>query len=510
MLAVTLFIGGLSIYEVDKFVKEQTADLITATCLKESTEINATFSGMRKSVSIIETLVLESIDSREDVLNRDKQNAMIEQANLIFFDVAKNTESTVSYYLRLNPEISDGRTGFYYGKTSESETYERLEPTDLSLYDKDDTEHVGWFWQPYESGKPIWLMPYYKQNNDLLMISYVVPMYYEDIFLGVVGMDFDYTVLTDRVHEIQIYEHGFAHLAIGGNVIHQGYGANHRHTENNEEDYLRVSNELMNGMTLILSASYDDIRQIRYNIALPIVLISIVLAVLFSVIVIIMVKKIVDPLKELTEASKKLAEGDYAVNIVESNTYEIKQLSAAFENMTVNLREHEKVQHILAYRDSMTGVRNTTSYKVWVSDFDKDIKDNTVEDFSILVLDMNYLKEANDLYGHDVGNRLIITAAQIISAVFKRSPVFRIGGDEFLVVLQHRDLEEADDLIATLDSECMNASVDAGDKVIPISIARGMATFNPDTDTAFVDVFNRADDAMYQHKRSTKTGASIS
>jgi diguanylate cyclase (GGDEF)-like protein len=223
-----------------------------------------------------------------------------------------------------------------------------------------------------------------------------------------------------------------------------------------------------------------------------------------------MVKKIVDPLKELTEASKKLAEGDYAVNIVESSTYEIKQLSAAFENMTVNLREHEKVQHILAYRDSMTGVRNTTSYKVWVSDFDNDIKANTVEDFSILVLDMNYLKEANDLYGHDVGNRLIITAAQIISAVFKRSPVFRIGGDEFLVVLQHRDLEEADDLIATLDSECMNASVDTGTKSIPISIARGMASFNPDTDTAFIDVFNRADDAMYQHKRSTKTEMSIS
>ena len=117
---------------------------------------------------------------------------------------------------------------------------------------------------------------------------------------------------------------------------------------------------------------------------------------------------------------------------------------------------------------------------------------------------MNYLKEANDLYGHDVGNRLIITAAQIIATVFKRSPVFRIGGDEFLVVLQNRDLEDADELIRVLDTECMNASVDTGNKIIPVSIARGMATFNANTDTAFADVFQRADDAMYRNKRSIK------
>ena len=120
------------------------------------------------------------------------------------------------------------------------------------------------------------------------------------------------------------------------------------------------------------------------------------------------------------------------------------------------------------------------------------------------MLDLNDLKRTNDVYGHETGNELIITSAKIISDVFKRSPVFRIGGDEFLVILQNRDLEAADELLEKLNHECAAASVVADNKVIPISIARGVATYDPETDASFVDVFNRADDAMYQNKRMMK------
>lgn len=505
MLAITVIIGGLSIYEVDQYVQAHTAELISVSCLNESTQVNGIFSDMEKSVNIINTYVLDLITSKDDAKDADKQDEIIGKTEEMFSDIAKHTTSTIAYYLRLDPAISSSTAGFFYSKVNGSEDYVCFEPTDLSLYDKEDTEHVGWFWQPYESGKPIWMMPYYNQNNDVLMISYVTPLYYEDLFIGVVGMDFDYNELSDRVHEITIYEHGFAHLEIDGNVMHQGGRASHVETENyNPNDYLRVSEELINGMTLVLSASYDDIRQIRYDIAFEILLIVSLLGLFFSLVVIFMVKKIVDPLKKLTDASQKLAEGNYNVDIVESNTYEIKLLSTAFENMAMNLREHEKMQHMLAYRDSLTGLRNTTSYKVWVTDFNKEIECKTVGDFRVIVLDMNYLKEANDLYGHDTGNKLIVCAAQIISAVFKRSPVFRIGGDEFLVILQNRDLEAADELLEKLNHECAAASVVADNKVIPISIARGVATYNPDTDTSFVDVFNRADDAMYQNKRMMK------
>ena len=106
-----------------------------------------------------------------------------------------SSENSISYYFRLDPSISDSKAGLFYSKLDGGNEFIPLEPTDLSIYSKDDTEHVGWFWQPYEAGKPVWMMPYYNRNNGIMMISYVVPMYFNEKFIGIVGMDFDYNVL---------------------------------------------------------------------------------------------------------------------------------------------------------------------------------------------------------------------------------------------------------------------------------------------------------------------------
>ena len=138
-----------------------------------------------------------------------------------------------------------------------------------------------------------------------------------------------------------------------------------------------------------------------------------------------------------------------------------------------------------------------------IKDFDDEIKTKST-DFGVMVLDINYLKETNDRYGHDVGNKLIVRSAGIISTTFKRSPVFRIGGDEFLVILQNRDLENLEALLGIFDRECSETTVNIEDKTIPVSIAKGFARYIPEKDTSFVDVFNRADDAMYENKREIK------
>ena len=257
-------------------------------------------------------------------------------------------------------------------------------------------------------------------------------------------------------------------------------------------------------MTLVLSASYDDIWQIRYDIIYKIVITMVFLALIFSLIVFFVVKKTVQPLEKLTDASIRLSNGDYDVKIEHSNTYEIQQLSTAFEAMLLNLREHERLQHLLAYRDSLTGLRNTTSYKKWVLDFDKKVKEDGVS-FGIVMLDLNFIKETNDTYGHDAGNKLIICAAQIISDTFKRSPVFRIGGDEFVVILQNRDLEEREALFEKFEAECAISFIEADEASIPVRIAKGFAEFDPATDSSFSDVFDRADDAMYKNKKNMKT-----
>ena len=223
--------------------------------------------------------------------------------------------------------------------------------------------------------------------------------------------------------------------------------------------------------------------------------------VLFTGIAVIVVRRIVDPLKKLTDAAEKLSNGDYDIEIAESSTYEIRLLSTAFEDMAMRLSEREKLLHLSANRDSLTGLRNTTSYTAWLERIDKEI-DNA--DYAVAVLDINSLKETNDRYGHDVGNELIVTSAKIISEIFKRSPVFRIGGDEFLVVLRNKDLVEWEKLFEKFETRCKTTFIEKENAKIPVSIACGFAKFDFEEDSCFADVFKRADDAMYENKRKMK------
>ena len=72
MLAITMFIGGLSIYEVDQFVQRQTEDYLNVTCEKDASQINDIFGDMEKSVHIMESYVLDFINSKADIEDTKK------------------------------------------------------------------------------------------------------------------------------------------------------------------------------------------------------------------------------------------------------------------------------------------------------------------------------------------------------------------------------------------------------------------------------------------------------
>ena len=116
--------------------------------------------------------------------------------------------------------------------------------------------------------------------------------------------------------------------------------------------------------------------------------------------------------------------------------------------------------------------------------------------------DINGLKEVNDTCGHDFGDILIIDACKLICKTFKRSPVYRIGGDEFVVILENGELEHYAELLEEFTREMEACS--CGRPGEALSIARGIAIYDSDTDLVFANVFKRADDAMYQNKAAMK------
>ena len=139
MLAITVFIGGLSLYEVDNFIQAETENFINVTCEKEISQINDNFGDMEKSVHIMESYVYGLIKNDADIKNPERQIEILGQSNDMFVDVAKHTDSAVAYYLRFSPEISHGKCGFFYSKVEGKGEFVPHEVTDLLLYEKGDT-----------------------------------------------------------------------------------------------------------------------------------------------------------------------------------------------------------------------------------------------------------------------------------------------------------------------------------------------------------------------------------
>lgn len=156
----------------------------------------------------------------------------------------------------------------------------------------------------------------------------------------------------------------------------------------------------------------------------------------------------------------------------------------------------------LARRDELTGIKNKTAYKELEKAVQANI-DNGMDylTFALVVCDANNLKLINDTKGHAMGDEYIKESARILCAVFSHSPVFRVGGDEFVVFLRGNDFSIRFELMEKLHRQVLENKKN-GTGVI---LAAGMSEYKPDTDGFVSDIFERADKEMYEDKQRLKS-----
>jgi diguanylate cyclase (GGDEF)-like protein len=169
-----------------------------------------------------------------------------------------------------------------------------------------------------------------------------------------------------------------------------------------------------------------------------------------------------------------------------------------YQLMNKRQREFENMQ-TMAYKDALTGVENKHAYARMEQHLNDEITAGTTEPFALVVCDLNGLKAINDNKGHSAGDDYIRESCAIICDIFAHSPVYRIGGDEFVVLLKNRDYEIRELLINQLRDN-IGVNIEVGAAII----ASGMSEFNSDDDRCVADVFARADSAMYINKKELK------
>ncbi len=161
-----------------------------------------------------------------------------------------------------------------------------------------------------------------------------------------------------------------------------------------------------------------------------------------------------------------------------------------------------KSAELLARRDELTGIKNKNAFEEFSESINECLKTEKEKyKFAIVMCDVNNLKVINDTRGHSFGDEMLQRASLMIRDVFNHCSVYRIGGDEFAVVLAGADYEKRHQLIKQLrDESAENGKLRSGPEV-----ACGLSEFDPQNDTSFTEVFKRADRDMYENKNKIKS-----
>ncbi len=200
----------------------------------------------------------------------------------------------------------------------------------------------------------------------------------------------------------------------------------------------------------------------------------------------------------------------YELKVVKANEGDLKALVVGMADKDEEIRSANEMQKqletalVLAQNDALTNVRNRTGYDMCERQINAELEKGNADGFAVIMFDVNGLKMVNDAYGHDKGDQMLINACKIICDVFKHSSVFRLGGDEFVAVVRGKDYDKCNSLLQKLRDIVTENEEKDGPAYENVSMASGMAIYNPKIDKYVYDVFMRADEAMYENKNHMK------
>ncbi len=279
----------------------------------------------------------------------------------------------------------------------------------------------------------------------------------------------------------------------------------------------------------MVDVSMEDIASWRnrvLGILLGLQAVVIVLVIMFSITIVN--RALVKPINQLSQAAIDYRKDENVTNYshfsklnIRTND-EIEDLSESMKKMEQDL--NEKIENLLhttseltasrqeaskmseiAMKDALTGVHNKRAYDDAMRMLEESARNGDAERFGLAVIDLNGLKIINDTYGHEKGDISIKELCRIVCSVFAHSPVYRIGGDEFAVILKGHDLDNIETLMTQFNSALLTLSESADlEEWEKVSASIGYAVYDSERDDTPDETFRRADRAMYMRKQEMK------
>lgn len=383
-VAASLTVSAISIISANNLIGKDSAQIMNDVCHNATADFNAALSRIEQAVNTMAFYIDNNLDDFEKFKTSDKYvDEFTDKLQPLLRAAARNTDSIVCAYVRYNPKFTDPESGAFLSRSNLNEPFEELVPTDFSMYDPSDLEHVGWYYIPVNNGKPTWMSPYYNANIDMNLVSYVIPLFKDGESIGIVGMDIDFSLLESLTECENIYDDSTAVLVdtdndtvLFGNNIEYGNKLSDLET-NGENDELcdaitsQESSEdklygllingkkmqasfrsLRNGMKLITAASEKDINKSVHELSLLSTVSSGVIIVLGVGVAILVASGIVKPLRRLNGNVREIAEGNLDVTVDIHTKDEVGTLANSFSITVARLHEY------IAYIDEISFILN--------------------------------------------------------------------------------------------------------------------------------------------------------
>jgi diguanylate cyclase (GGDEF)-like protein len=176
----------------------------------------------------------------------------------------------------------------------------------------------------------------------------------------------------------------------------------------------------------------------------------------------------------------------------------------------VRITQNEKlIAQKEANTDAMTGLENRKAYYD-TSAHETQRAQRYGTPLSVLMLDIDYFKQINDTYGHIEGDKVLKCLASILQAQLRESDhAFRMGGEEFLLLLPNTHTADALVLAQRIRYEVENTHLTCGDKAIFFTVSIGVCEYQPTVDQTIESVERKADEALYRAKNGGRNQVSL-
>lgn len=521
VLAAVLVVTTLTVLFIRKNEHHKSDQLMLVLCETGEKNLNYYFNSVQKSVEKVASFAEADISGVSD----EQLQKHVDRVGEYFDEMASKANGVLTYYYRIDPVVSKNVKGFWFTDL-DGKGFVSRKVTDITLYNTSDTSKLVWFTVPKYKGESIWLPPYITDNLGKRVISYNVPIYYTGQFIGVVGIEIDYSTMAEQVDNIRLFDSGYAFLSdFEGNLFyHPKIDVTQLTDENkpevpdgllSESTFIQYNYEgvekvaawlpLSNGMRLNVTAPLSEAEGDWQSLIINVLIVALEVLLISSIITLIYTKRISSPLKQLLIAAEGIDKGNFDFSLEYDKNDEIGRLTKTFKRMAYHMNDYISSLNREVYVDALTRVKNKGAYGEIIRQLQEQIDEGTQNvEFAFGVFDCDDLKKINDQFGHDKGDIYLRTACKAICNTFVHSPVFRIGGDEFAVVLRDDEYDNRDTLIKQFEKAMSRINNTAEKEWEKVNVSFGVAIFDKQKDTAVIDVARRADKIMYENKRERK------